>query len=111
MSSTGAQIMRSNDLLNDPHKFRQELLKKGVAEAIIDQQMEDMAALNASGYSPAETAERLTSPSGEQVMDNKAWTATLPVRSPQQKQDSEAEQSHISSASEQPTPGREPALT
>jgi hypothetical protein len=100
-----------NDLLDDPHKLRQELLiRGGVAEFIINQHMEYMAAFKAARHSPAETAAHLTSPSGEQVMDNTPWTATLPVRSPQQEQDLEAGQSQISSVNEQPAPGQESVL-
>lgn len=75
-----------NDVSDDPIRYREELLKRGVAEALMNQLMEDMALYNARTSTSAAAPERPASPSAEHASEHTGWNATLSVRSPRQEQ-------------------------
>ena len=97
-----------NDVAVDSDIFRKELVNRGVSEALINQQMEDMAQFNAARYTSAGTPEPLSSPSAEDAADHSAWSATLPVRYTQQEQDRRAEQIHGPNSADQSVRGQNP---
>lgn len=96
------------DLANNSDEYRQELVKRGVAEDLIKQQEEQLAFHNANRHATAETSEWQTSPSAGNDVENAAWNATLPVRFPQQEQDPKGDHSHDLVRNEHPAESQEP---
>lgn len=98
-----------NDAVDDPNQFRQELIRRGVADALIKRQMEDLALSSAARHASAERQERLTSLVTEHTTNATACCANLPIRCTQQEQDQRAGRSHDSRRDEQPAHSDRPA--
>lgn len=96
-----------DDLSDDPVRYREELLRRGVAEALINQQMEDMALFNARPSTPTAAPERPTSPSAEHASEPTGWNATLAVRFPQEEQNQQREQHVDETRNERPASDQE----
>lgn len=91
-----------NNIADDPDKFREELVRRGLAGALIIQRMEDMAPF-AKQDSP-ECPEEADSVCAQRAADDGTWSVPLPLRSLQQEQGQQPAQSRVSGTCQQPEP-------
>lgn len=95
------------DVKDDPARFREELVKRGVSEALINQQVDVMASYNAKGSTPAPIAESPMSPNAEPAWELTALNTPLPTRSTQSDQGQELQQPIDEIRSERQGPDQE----